>query len=254
MIKTIPLHGVSLSGANGLPTVASAANDPASQAIGGIPGWKVFIDPSEGTASSLPNLARANSVFTPLTGSFEYDDLGPGLDTYLSDDWANAADKRLTAPVGINPTAWTFFYVLNTTSVGVDGNRVLAKTNSGVPGGSEGIEIRIDTSNGLRLIRTTGTTLVASGALVNDTTVLIMATFSTRDGTSLRKNGAEIAANSADLNPLTFEFGPQQWGMLRTPFGEFGMMGLLDIDLSWPENAGYRRALETYLINRYGIA
>ena len=251
MLKIIKQHGVSLSGANGLPPVV---NDPVSDAIAGIPGWKVFIDPAEGTSSELPNLARANSVFTPNTGSFEYDDLGTGLDTYLSDDWANAADKRLTSPVGINPTAWTFFYVLNTTSVGTDGNRVLARYNSAVPSGKEGIELRITTANDLRLIRNVGTTLVASDAMVDDTTTLIMATFSTRDGTALRKNGTEIAANAADLNPLTFEFGPQQWGMLRTPFGEFGMMGLLDIDLSWPENAGYRRALETYLINRYGIA
>lgn len=250
MLKTITLHGAALSGAAGLPRVST---DPVSQAIGGIPGWKVFIDPSEGNANTLPNLARANSAFAPNTGAFEYGSFGAGLDTYVSDDWANAPDKRLVSPVAINPTAFTLFYVINTTAVGTDGNRTLARAVDTVPSGSEEVQFRIDTSNNLRFIRDSGS-ITAAGAMVDDETALIMATFSTRDGVAIRKDGAELTADATETDPINFGFGAYQWNMLRTPFGEHGMMGALDIDLSWPEHAGYLRQLETYLMTRYGIA
>jgi hypothetical protein len=32
------------------------------------------------------------------------------------------------------------------------------------------------------------------------------------------------------------------------------MTGLLDIDLGWPEHAGYRRQIERFMMDRYGIS
>jgi hypothetical protein len=83
-----------------------------------------------------------------------------------------------------------------------------------------------------------------------------MTTYSEGEGIKIIHNGKIVGVNENfggfQANDTA---GTYQWisSFNTTRTADVGHTGLLDIDLSRPENAGHRRALENYLIELYGI-
>lgn len=229
------------------------------KAIGNIPDWNVLIDPGfiDPVTPSILNRARGNnfelvrrdSTTPPTIDSDEYGN----LILNASENWIQGVSEAF-----INPDRWTFFFVAKGTDSGSIRNFVISDPESeNIPGlriaYSAGGDIivydqAIDTSGiPIRL-------LAPYDFTTREDFSLIVVSFSVEHGLKIMINGSIAAENPDDKQPLHPSVNDGDAYYFRLFYGQMGVCGQLNIDLGAPENSGYRRMLERYLMNKYGIS
>lgn len=250
MKRIIPLAGVQLPASVSLPAISRT---PEGRAMGGIPGWNMFADPDFRTASTVRNRAKPNSHIPAQNGSMAMGVMGGKTAWQLA-----TSTPRFVANTDMNPNAWSMFFTVQTPLAGSTGGRELLRSLS--TDSSTGIAPRL-------VIRTAGQLSVltndsadvradAVGPIPDNVPFLVMATFSTRDGVRIFRDGQQLVHNPNDRRPLNSDYHAGQYVTLRGNSNfvmAAGMHGILDIDLGWPEHAGYRRAIEGFVMGYYGI-
>lgn len=252
MIKYQVLQGVRLSGASGLPTVTPT---PEGKAMASIPGWLIMIDPAYREGPDVLNRAAPSAIIP----SSDSPPVGAGsFPTTNEPAFAiGTGHERFFPDVAFPVEAWTFFSVLNGDFLSTQSPKELVLSKN------------LDQEYALRLgFNASGTDMaVFTGPTPSvyriryappdpfeGRTALVMYTFSTREGLRLYHNGELGAHEPTETQPLDHSVGPNQWEFFSLSLrGLVGMTGLLDIDLGWPEHAGYRRSIERFLMDKYGI-
>ncbi|AUC26145.1 hypothetical protein A9493_01195 [Klebsiella pneumoniae] len=261
MISLNIIADVNFSGAgNGKIT-----RTPEGVAIGGIPDWECLIDPaymiSGMTARQRAKPQSGATLLTPTTLS----QFSAGQPAFSHAWVSGAATSGATTPqnASINPEAFTFF--------GVFQNAQLGKSSAPRPLFYPTVAADDTTKRQVRvmLTRDTGTFAVYSGEpsaatriagytsldLVNmQAPKIFAATFSTTSGWGLHINGVEVARNAQSMTPVNSAYNAGEWCFYRENYGLAGMSGLINRDLSLPENAGFMNALHKFLLNKYSIA
>lgn len=229
---------------------------PEGVAMGAVPGWKMFLDPSYMVSGAPRNRAVKQSVTTAPEGPIT-------INTFRSTQ--EAAFRMYNNTIGtrsirglpaVNPNRWSFFIPFSLpSSTGLSLTEIF-RSNVLSEAGELCLRIAM-TANGDVVIYE-GTTVdrlrwTPAVSLV-DSPALLMFTFSTDGGLNIFANGVRVAS-AADFRPLTEGFGAGEWRMFGNSNTrcDAGMIGMLDLDLSTPENAGYRRAIEQFLMTKYGL-
>lgn len=253
MITYQVLHGLDLQGATGLPSIAPT---PEGKAMGAIPGWKMLMDPGRNAGQTPRNRVIAGQYINRNAGAtapFSYSTFANGAPSLDFSGLENSFRPQM----GFNPTAWSLFSVARLES-GWSGTPDIAYS-SGPGSRDESPHVRLGLNNaGTRASMYSAGTSVRVAYEPPETfenrTALVIYTFSTRDGCRIYHNGDLGAHNPSDKEPLAGGYGAGQWALYVPAWvGKVGMTGLLDIDLGWPEHAGYRRAIERFLMDKYGI-
>jgi hypothetical protein len=86
--------------------------------------------------------------------------------------------------------------------------------------------------------------------------VLLLITFSTARGVSIRRNGVEVVKDASRVTPIAGSklnlFSASGSGSRFS--GSVGKVGVLDVDLSRPEYAGGLASIESHLMSLYGLS
>lgn len=256
MIHYQRISGVTLEGSASLPTIQRT---PEGEAMGAVPGWNVLFDPSYSDSGGVRNRAQPNNTAPVTEGAVQIGDIA-GADAFdLVDEMRLGGE--FNAP--LNPSAVTAFTVvesLRTSPI----NRHYPFTPIAHQDEQLSPVFAFATVSGQASIVVYEHSLVDNpGApqrlnhrfdgLLDASPHLVMWTASSETGVSIWVDGQRVAHDANDTRPL--EFGTEE-GALRSfvsARGKFGMTGLLNIDLSAPENTGHRRAIEKFLMTKYGI-
>lgn len=260
MIRYQKITGVSI-GDNSLPTVHQT---PEGRAMAAIPGWKMLIDPDYATSTGVRNRAAPSSV-APLPGGDlflgEFENGAPAF--AIPDDESG----QIGAPIpgcDINPEGFSFFWVVSDFA-GQAGRHYVLRTleqEEGVIAPSiamvrfaeeDWVTVYEDSVNATGRPVRLNLTLTGSERLTLSTPRLIMVTFSTAHGLSIYVDGEMKASDPSDTRPLNFGFNGDELAAFISLRAKMGMAGLLNIDLNAPENTGHRRAIEKFLMDKYGI-
>lgn len=256
MINYQVINGVSLDSATALPRISRT---PEGIAMGAIPGWAVFVDPAYATSQGVRNRAQPSSV-----PEFSNDALLSSINESAAFEFTEEQFATLQAPISgdINPERWTAFFVTSelTENPFTSRQEIISPVleESGV------VCLRIILTEAVgeavsvyeNSVRSTGQPIRISydnAELSDAAPSLLMCTFSVERGLSIWRNGEQVAVNSDDKRPLTFGTGGSDYEMFHYRRGKQGMTGVLNIDLSAPENSGHRRAIEKFVMNKYGI-
>lgn len=257
MIKYQKVSGVTLDSSSGLPSITST---PEGLAMGSVPGWAVFIDPDYSDGTSVRNRAIANTVpalsdpadFTQINGqtAFNLTEVNP---------------SQIESPGGdINPDRWTVFFVSSDTSEHPNTTRQHVVTP--YVAASDVVCLHISVVNTTSAVavtiyenseRSAGQPYRLAhenSGLDSSDPSLIMCTFSIERGLSIFKNGEMVADEPNDLRPLNYGTKGDEYAMMMYRLCKQGMAGILNTDLSAPENTGHRRAIEKFLMSKYGIS
>lgn len=255
------LHGVRLKNATGLPSVQI---NPEDEAMASIPGWKMYLDPvyADLPGMSIRNRAQPAShiVGAAAPGAAQMPNGAPAISL-------NGADTPRTwtgvGNVAFNPTAWSMFWVIMPIAIG-SAYRWLVRPIDAVStalspavrlSGSGNTLALVESIPGQDSIRASWNN---AGLASRTAPSLLMVSFSTQAGVHIFDGGNVVASAPNDRRPLTGNFAAGAWSLLTVTsspsgFGLVGEMGLHDIDLSLPVNAGYRRDIERYLMALNGI-
>ncbi|WP_423277693.1 hypothetical protein [Enterovirga sp. CN4-39] len=219
--------------------------------MAGIPGWSIFLDPAYLSGGALINRALPNNVTQNL-------DAAQTPATFSNDAPALSmtSARRVQPNTAVDPNVWTFFWVIN----GSTPTSLMDLAGSVTPATSPNLSLKIGiSSDGARTGIYPNTATVTPrlaytpGSNLFGRTALLMYTFSTRDGLRIYENGNLVATDASDKTPLTSGYTAGQWRLFTNARGLIGMTGHLNIDLSWPEYAAQRVAMETFLKAKYGI-
>lgn len=272
MKKFIKIDGVDFSDTP-LPSVGIT---PEGEAMGYIPGWSFMADPDfltiPGSSSpgELTTLDRVNGVMVPSQRSSPPIPEKTTINGQTFIDLVGGQAVLVYDPqVDINQDEWTIWAVLAPT----DESNAAANFIVGGKGESGDFESG-EISPALAYSQVTGnvvlyewggfssssgnvgpTRILAEVGLDRDgeTPALVVATFSTALGLRIRVNGSLAASEPGDTRPFDAKFEADEYRCWRSFRGKQGMVGIIGNDLSKPENSGYRRAIEEFLMNKYGI-
>ena len=235
---------------------------PEDTAMGHIPGWRALLDPDYRQGNNVFNRARH-----PELAAYTASSSGINLNTFPNGETAfNPIDGKFCSfdpNVAINNDAWSIFAVASITdhpSGGTSNNIVSVKSTLSDPedvsprfGFREGGGSLAVWQNGRSSDTSAQVRRITYSAPVNyvGRVAFVMATFSTRDGLKLFSDGELVASAPDDKRPFTTGFAAGQWEFMSFTRGLWGMVGLLDVDLGWPEHAGYRRSVDRFLVSKY---
>ena len=255
MIKYQKIQGVELTEVSSLPKIEQT---PEGLAMGGIPSWVAFVDPNYVVESpgqvrnrAIPN-AMGSATSDVATGNFANGEIS----------FDHTEDPfNLTLPVnGIDNNTWSAFFVANVEG-GSGIQRIFRSSPTLEEGEGVGLNVAFNIS-GDRIIvyepsdSSSGQTqrLSYTGGFDEiDRAQLFMVTFSTTHGLKIYVDGELVASEPGDKAPLTNGHEVSNLLMYRSTRGDYGMGGLLNIDLGASENTGHRRAIEKFLMDKYGI-
>ncbi|MGO3056994.1 MAG: hypothetical protein ACTID3_08690 [Halomonas sp.] len=259
MIKLIEVDGVSANSA-ALPVIQRT---PEGEAMGAIPQWNTLIDPLYiGIPSDITPertaLDRAAGVMMEATRS-----QSPHI-PYVSDMLMQCIDGtylQMRGEVDINPNEWTVFATIRPVVENRPRNFIVL---SDPANSTDGISLSISYSaqTGDIVVYEYDTNesgqpqrlLVNAGLTDTQKTSLVMVTFSTTHGLKVFVDGVLLGAAPDDKRPLTRGYSAGQYNYFRLFRGAFGMSGSLNLDLGAPVNTSYRRAIERFLMTKYGIS
>lgn len=219
--------------------------------------WVAILDPEYRIGGGVLNRASGNLITPPTPWDGDNDGLLPnGSPAFRI---SSTAQRRLVSDVAINPDAWTALFVLNITSTDVTGARDLIAPEV-VTGPGIALRISLRTAGQLSIYPTAATTprlTVSAENIPSEETFLLMCTFSVTSGLKVFVNGEQVAAAPDDVAPLNDQFGAGQWSFYRYNSGTgdllAGLTGLMWVDLSLPENAGYYRSIVPAFLASGGI-
>lgn len=258
-------HGVVLKNSNGLPSIRPT---PEGEAIASIPDWVDYLDPDELnlTPDWVRNRAVENSLYAasgvPVVTQF------PNGTTAFT--MTNAANYNVTADAAslpIDPTKFTVFAVMMPTAVQSELNEnLIVRGNSESTGPELGLRIGATRVSGNLFFKefssgnNTGASTpnperlsAATNYIGRPRPSLAMWCSSIVGGLNIFDNGALAASAPNDKRVITLDMGTGQRSYFRGARGRYGVCGILNRDLSLPENEGYRLAIEQYLFARYSI-
>ena len=260
MISLNIIADVNFSGAgNGKIT-----RTPEGVAIGGIPDWECLIDPaymiSEMNARQRAKPQSGATILAPTTLS----QFSAGQPAFSHAWVSGAAASGATTPQNaeINPEAFTFFGVFQNAQLGKSSNPRALFFPTVAADDTAKRQVRV------MLTRDTGTFAVYSGEVSSANRIagytsmdlvnmqapkLFAATFSTTNGWGLHINGVEVARNAQSVTPVDSAYKAGEWCFYRENYGLAGMSGLINRDLSLPENTGFMKELSKFLMDKYGI-
>lgn len=260
MIRYQRISGVTLKDPTGLPGIEIT---PEGQAMGAVPGWSVFLDPSysQDDPPFIRNRAQPNGNDPLSLGEFEYGEINGNTAFLMTNEAGGAVHEPQKG--AIDPERWTVFFVcddlVQTEPTQIP--RIIAPVDDGAGGialnfgynsTSTGIivyeEVQFAPGNPTRLRYDPPTRL-----FLRESPSLIMATFSIERGINIFDGGELVESEPNDTRPLTVATGAGESRWLRFMRGKVGMCGLLNADLSAPENTGHRRSIERFLMDKYGI-
>jgi hypothetical protein len=259
MIRYQKLQGVNFDSSTALTSIDIT---PEGKAMGAVPGWQMLIDPDYMVSGAPRNRALPNSV-TSSSRSINTGTFPNGQTSMKIDAPTDGITTIMPQDVAFNKTAWSVFVVIREDAE-MTMDTAFFRSITSAPSGS--LSLRLGTSStgvvgGDRSINVwegTTTTRVAyvPEKIFAGRTVLHMVTFSIRDGLSIFTNGKKVSSNPDDKRPLDQGDGAGEWRMFYSSnmVADVGMAGVLSIDLAQPENSGHRRAIERFLMEKYGIA
>lgn len=249
MRKVLKLDGVSLPGATTKPVVELTEMD---RAMAHIPGWEAFFDPEFIVDGNARNMALPDNI-TQNNGTANTATTMPGSGAPAFDlDGARQIRPSIPFPT----SAWTVFVVMRLTQSGLAQHIVGAASppdspdispEMGVDGAANNARIWERGIQGQRLSWTPSEGYAGR-------TALVMFTGSTRDGLRLFEDGDLVADEPEETAPIDSGFLPGEWRFFNGCRGLIGNLGLLSVDLGWPEHAGYRRSIERFLMDKYEIS
>lgn len=264
MIKYQRISGVSISEGAELPSITST---PEGRAMGAVPGWQAMIDPAYSNPLELSALNRATGDQCPVTviSSMTIGQMSgnPSFDLRSSDD----SKRAFINPNGVNldPNRWTVFSVVNYGAKPPEavsgGQWIIRAANTDVPPDSLYLSVAVPNGTGNAFYVQEGSTgsperivgNLSPSLLERNTPTLLMATFSVERGLTIYDNGKQIARNESDTRPLTYALEGSELRFFQEGYSEYGMSGVINQDLSAPENTGHRRAIEKFLMTKYDI-
>ncbi|RUR51426.1 hypothetical protein [Vreelandella populi] len=246
------LQGVRVPNSS-LPSIEITAE---GRAMGAIPFWNTMLDPNYVSGGKVRNRAvkatlQENTDGTPPTfGEF------PNGERAFSQIVTPL--NRSAAATDMNPNRWTVF-VVQRGDASAPASREVLRTVAGVGAGEFSPRMGINASGDRASIYKSSSDAALRLGYTPESnylnrTVLLMFTFSIERGLAIFENGELVASAPDDVQPLTAGYSAGEYAWHRQMAGLVGMAGLLDADLSAPENAGYRRAIERFLMTKYGIS
>lgn len=255
MLRYQKLTGVTLSNTVGLPTIAPRPED----VMATIPGWVSLIDPDFVAADgkTVRNRALPRSHAVAVNASINTEDWGSGQRAFGRNGTTVSPSTYSTG--AIDPTQFSFFMPIKRYQALSSAQRMLCNRPSLVDVGDIAPHCEIGSGGQQLWVRPfhwSGVTQAARMTVTHDFTqpTLVMLTFSVARGLAVWANGSLIGENRDDKRPLTKAFGSGDWGSMWSTDMLMGMHGVLNVDLSAPENAGHRRTIEGYLMQKYGIS
>ena len=258
MIKFSKMHDVHTSGNNTLPVIAQSEE---GKAMAHVPGWASLFDPAYIATGERGVLNRASGArITPTTLR---------VPVFIQDPVSGQPLVRLPADpetslhfagdTPINPESWSIWRVFSPAAAPsrqylvIDDHADEAVNNSlglsiGYSPSSQNLSVyeygRNQSGVPIRLSANLG---AASRGLM-----LVMVTFSTRDGLRIFDGGKLLASAPDDRRALVNGTRDYRWN--RFMRGDLGAWGHLNVDLGWSEYSGYRRSIEQFLLSKYRIS
>lgn len=255
MIKYQKIQGVNLSDETGLSKIPVSDE---GRAMGSVPGWQVLFDPSYAGDGRIRNRAQPSDNETHDSGPMTIGERD-GQDVF--DQESDGVIARHTKGA-VNPSAWSVFWCGKMDAVS-NVPRIVAPQNDDFNEESDFVLNVGFTNTGGRLFigqqsrfnnNPERLSYSPSGAFASrEEFSLLMATFSTTEGLKIYDGGELVASDSSDTTALNGALEPGAFRWWRFMRGQWGMTGLLNIDLGAPENTGHRRAIERFLMDKYGI-
>lgn len=260
MRSYLKMHALDFENSNGLPTIEEREED---WLIANAPGWAMFLTPRYDDGVS----AGENWIYNPVSET----DSGPRAGEIVLGSFPNGARSLRSSgddffnffqTAKINPNEWSFFAVFSHAPSPLP--QYLVRPSSSDPEGERiGLMIGCTASDGENVLvyksyeSGTGNPVRLShpfnlGARTAPT--LMMVTFSTERGLAIFDGGGRVATAPGDTLPLNSDTdGDNNLIIMQNVRGDHGPYGILNSDLSRPENAGHRRAIEEFLMRKYGI-
>lgn len=256
MIKYQKVNGVSLSDDTGLTKIPVSDE---GRAMGSVPGWQVLFDPSYAVDGRIRNRAQPGDNELPIVGPMPISERD-GQDIFDQESDPLIARHSKGA---VNPNAWSVFWCGRADVVSGAVPRIVAPVENdyeeeedfvlNVGTASDGYTVNIYQQSGF-VTNTIRLGYQPNTSLGNRTEFsLLMATFSTDGGLKIYDGGELVASDPSDTTPLNAALEPGAFRWWRFMRGQWGMSGLLNIDLGAPENTGHRRAIEKFLMAKYDI-
>lgn len=257
MQSIIKIHGVNVTNANGLPTVPWV---PENEFASGLE-WVSFIQPEDATDINVTDLANDGEPLIWYQGP-EFGVMPNGRPAFGAHgpDPENVNPTRINFVPDINVNEWSMFSVIfpQVSDAGAGSSYIVRQDESNIPEEDVGICFYYTrtslTSFGIARAPWTSSAFdLRLTAPLGDraTPSLLMATFSTDRGLALYDNGVLVESAPEDKRPLTETGNPCSY--FHQTRGFFGSTGIVNNDLSRPELAGNRRAIERFLMDKYGI-
>ncbi|WP_193090871.1 hypothetical protein [Halomonas colorata] len=247
------LQGVQVPNSN-LPSIEIT---PEGRAMGAIPFWNTLLDPDYVSDNKIRNRAiKATLQNNEDPGTYTFSSFANGARAFNYPSGSENLLRSLSS-TDINPERWTVFVVQRPNSDAAQAREVLRSIDS-APADEFSPRMGINTANSRASIyKSSSDATLRLGYTppvnYNNRTVLLMFTFSVERGLAIFEDGVLGAAAPNETQPFTFGYQAGAVGWNRQMAGLVGMAGLLDADLSAPENAGYRRSIERFLMTKYGI-
>ncbi|MDW0360796.1 hypothetical protein Q8G38_15900 [Halomonas venusta] len=257
MIKYQRISGITLPNDNGLPTVNRT---PEGVAMGAIPGWSIMFDPAYSAPSTLRNRAQPNNNVPVTTGSLDAGVISdqPSLDITVDTVVGGAGGIK----GALNPGAISGFCVV--AGLGdspVDRHYIFRPINQQsdvicpsfafvTVSGTAGVYIY---ENSVSQPGQPTRLSFSFNDLLQPEPHLVMWTASVVNGVSIWVDGVRVAYDPNDKRPMDFGLEPGDIAAFINTRGNFGHAGLLNIDLNAAENGGHRRAIERFMMQKYGI-
>lgn len=255
MQRFMVINGVRLDNATGLPSIDRTEE---GAAIGNIPGWDggMLTDPDYVSTAEqwVRNRARPVSKGPVLGGTLR---LGTFDNTATAFNPISGDNFQYRSTVDLNPNAWSAFAVIQpVASTGAPMDVIKATTSTT----DLCLRLSIDAAalNDFIVYESTGALTRRAEYTANFTTrtqpTLMMVTFSVEKGITIYDNGTQVVQAEGDKRPLVAGLtGDNNITNLNLFRGRAGYSGILNVDLSKTENSGYRRAIEKFVMNKYGI-
>ncbi|WKD28644.1 hypothetical protein NDQ72_01470 [Halomonas sp. KG2] len=246
------VHGVDIKNTNGLPVITRIDDD---DVMGNATELTVYLKPDYSNVSadkfSVRNMAQFRT-HAESEGAFN-------VDNGLFEIYQNSLLKNVGGP--INPDAWTLFFIKGPGWVAND--QLVQRVIMGASGNESDIALNVAISqNGVlfRVFETEERTVEGAYRLPEvDVSLadraspsLFTLTFSTKYGMQLR-DGGQIVSQSDDKRPLGTGFGANDYQIFYACRGSWGELGIVNADLSAPENEVLLKSIENFLMGLHGI-
>lgn len=264
MRNYLKMHGMAFPNSNGLPQIEEREEDVM---IANAPTWALFLTPRYEDSVSVAENWVYNPVMevdsSPSTGEVALGEFPNGSRSlYQTDD----AIFNFFQTASIRPDEWTFFAVINPmprTSPSVVPQYIIRHSDFSPENEHTGLVVGMTGSTLTNLLvyksfsAATNNPVRLSHAFNfadRGAPSLVMVTFSVERGLAIFDGGEQVAAAPEDKMPLDINTdGDNNLLCLQNCRGDYGPMGILNTDLSHPENTGHRRAIERFLMSKYGI-